>query len=247
MIDFHSHILPGIDDGSRNLEQSIYMVNEAKNVGFTKIISTSHYMENYYECNEQERKRLLKEVQDSVDGIELYLGNEIYITNNMIDLLKNGQASSINNTRYVLFEFPLINTKPMNDKEVIYRLIENGYIPIIAHPERYIPFIKNPSLINDFIKEGYLFQLNTGSAIGDFGKDVKRLALNYLENNVYSVVGSDAHSNVNRNTDISEAISGVLRDYKCEFGKNGQLVLEDKEIIRKSALIKERKKLFGIF
>ena len=134
MIDFHSHILPGIDDGSRNLEQSIYMVNEAKNVGFTKIISTSHYMENYYECNEQEKKRLLKEVQDSVDGIELYLGNEIYITNNMIDLLKNGQASSINNTRYVLFEFPLINTKPMNDKEVIYRLIENGYIPIIAHP-----------------------------------------------------------------------------------------------------------------
>ena len=103
MIDFHSHILPGIDDGSRNLEQSIYMVNEAKNVGFTKIISTSHYMENYYECNERERKRLLKEVQDSVDGIELYLGNEIYITNNMIDLLKNGQASSINNTRYVLF------------------------------------------------------------------------------------------------------------------------------------------------
>ena len=77
MIDFHSHILPGIDDGSRNLEQSIYMVNEAKNVGFTKIISTSHYMENYYECNERERKRLLKEVQDSVDGIEFRYGDEI--------------------------------------------------------------------------------------------------------------------------------------------------------------------------
>ena len=58
---------------------------------------------------------------------------------------------------------------------------------------------------------------------------------------MYSIFGSDAHSNRNRNTDISEAISGVLRDYKCEFGKNGQLILEDKEIIRKLALIKERK------
>ena len=66
---------------------------------------------------------------------------EIYITNNIIELLQNGQASSINGTKYVLFEFPLITTRPMNDKEVIYRLVENGYIPIIAHPERY-PFIQ---------------------------------------------------------------------------------------------------------
>ena len=63
MIDFHSHILPGIDDGAKNLEQSIAMVNEAKKVGFTKIISTSHYMENYYECNEKNRKELLEQVQ----------------------------------------------------------------------------------------------------------------------------------------------------------------------------------------
>ena len=132
--DYHCHILPGIDDGSRNIEQSILMVNEAKDAGFTKIISTSHYMENYYECNEKNRKILLEQVQKSISGIELYLGNEIYITNDIVNLLKDGKASTINNTRYVLFEFPLIQTKPMNDKEVIYRLIENGYIPIIAHP-----------------------------------------------------------------------------------------------------------------
>ena len=84
MIDFHSHILPGIDDGAKNLEQSIAMVNEAKKVGFTKIISTSHYMENYYECNEKNRKELLEQVQKNVNGIELCLGNEIYITNTII-------------------------------------------------------------------------------------------------------------------------------------------------------------------
>ena len=193
MIDFHSHILPGIDDGSRNLEQSISMVNEAKEAGFTKIISTSHYMENYYECNEIKRKQLLEQVQKNVQGIELYLGNEIYITNNMIELLHNGQASSINGTKYVLFEFPLINTKSMNDKEVIYRLVENGYIPIIAHPERY-PFIQEkPDYLLELEGMGALFQANYGSIIGMYGLKAKKTLKILLKNNLISFLGSDVH------------------------------------------------------
>jgi len=193
MIDFHSHILPGIDDGSRNLEQSIVMVNEAKEAGFTKIISTSHYMENYYECNERDRRQLLKKVQENVQGIELILGNEIYITNNIIELLQNGQASSINGTKYVLFEFPLITTRPMNDKEVIYRLVENGYIPIIAHPERY-PFIQeNPDYLFELEEMGALFQANYGSIIGMYGLKAKKTLKILLKNNLISFFGSDAH------------------------------------------------------
>ena len=237
MIDFHSHILPGIDDGSRNLEQSIYMVNEAKNVGFTKIISTSHYMENYYECNEQERKRLLKEVQDSVDGIGLYLGNEIYITNNMIDLLKNGQASSINNTRYVLFEFPLINTKPMNDKEVIYRLIENGYIPIIAHPERY-PFVQeNPDYLFELEEMGALLQANFGSIIGMYGGKAKKTLKILLKNNLISFFGSDVHKPeqvYNKIPKIIKKLKKVISDEEfIEFTEiNPQKVLNNEDIIK---------------
>ena len=193
MIDFHSHILPGIDDGAKNLEQSIAMVNEAIKVGFTKIISTSHYMENYYECNEKNRKELLEQVQKNVNGIELCLGNEIYITNNIIELLQNGQASSINGTKYVLFEFPLINTRPMNDKEVIYRLVENGYIPIIAHPERY-PFIQeNPDYLYELEEMGALFQANYGSIIGMYGLKAKKTLKILLKNNLISFFGSDAH------------------------------------------------------
>lgn len=193
MIDFHSHILPGIDDGSRNLEQSIAMVNEAKEAGFSKIISTSHYMKNYYECDEKNRKELLEQVQKNVHGIELCLGSEIYITNNMIELLKNGQASSINGTRYVLFEFPLVSTRPMNDKEVIYRLVENGYIPIIAHPERY-PFIQeNPDYLFELEEMGALFQANYGSIIGMYGLKAKKTLKILLKNNLISFFGSDVH------------------------------------------------------
>lgn len=237
MIDFHSHILPGIDDGSRNLEQSIQIINEAKNAGFTKIISTSHYMENYYECNEEKRKKLLEQVQKSTYGIELYLGNEIYITNNIVQLLKNGQASSINNSKYVLFEFPLTQTKPMNDKEVIYRLVENGYIPIIAHPERY-PFVQaNPKYLFELSDMGALFQANYGSIIGMYGIKAKRTLKRLLKENLISFFGSDVHRTNQvyiKMPQILKKLKRILSDDKIrEFTEiNPQKVLDNKEIIK---------------
>lgn len=237
MIDFHSHILPGIDDGSKNLEQSIAMVNEAKKVGFTKIISTSHYMENYYECNEKNRKELLEQVQKNVNGIELCLGNEIYITNNMIELLQNGQASSINRTKYVLFEFPLITTRPMNDKEVIYRLVENGYIPIIAHPERY-PFIQeNPDYLFELEEMGALFQANYGSIIGMYGLKAKKTLKILLKNNLISFFGSDVHRPeqvYNKMPKIIKKLKKIISNEEFEeFTEiNPEKVLKNENIIK---------------
>lgn len=237
MIDFHSHILPGIDDGSRNLEQSIAMVNEAKEAGFTKIISTSHYMENYYECNEKNRKELLEQVQKNVNGIELCLGNEIYITNNMIELLQNGQASSINGTKYVLFEFPLITTRPMNDKEVIYRLVENGYIPIIAHPERY-PFIQeNPDYLFELEEMGALFQANYGSIIGMYGLKAKKILKILLKNNLISFLGSDVHRPeqvYNKMPKIIKKLKKIISNEEFEeFTEiNPEKVLKNENIIK---------------
>lgn len=237
MIDFHSHILPGIDDGSRNLEQSIAMVNEAKEAGFTKIISTSHYMENYYECNERDRRQLLKKVQENVQGIELILGNEIYITNNIIELLQNGQASSINGTKYVLFEFPLITTRPMNDKEVIYRLVENGYIPIIAHPERY-PFIQeNPDYLFELEEMGALFQANYGSIIGMYGLKAKKTLKILLKNNLISFLGSDVHRPeqvYNKMPQIIKKLKKIISNEEFEeFTEiNPEKVLKNENIIK---------------
>lgn len=237
MIDFHSHILPGIDDGSRNLEQSIAMVNDAKEAGFTKIISTSHYMENYYECNEKNRKELLEQVQKNVNGIELCLGNEIYITNNIIELLQNGQASSINGTKYVLFEFPLITTRPMNDKEVIYRLVENGYIPIIAHPERY-PFIQeNPDYLFELEEMGALFQSNYGSIIGMYGLKAKKTLKILLKSNLISFFGSDVHRPeqvYNKMPKIIKKLKKIISNEEFEeFTEiNPEKVLKNENIIK---------------
>ena len=123
MIDFHSHILPNIDDGSTSVEETFNLIQEAKEAGFEGIVLTSHYIEGYYESEVAERMLWLNAISENLsiknfDG-KLYLGNEVYITNNIIELLEQGKATTINNTNYVLFELPL-NSKPLNLYDVIY-------------------------------------------------------------------------------------------------------------------------------
>lgn len=193
MIDIHSHILPNIDDGSRSLNETIHILKEAQKAGFTKIISTSHYIDGYYEANEEQRTKLLKEIKENFQGIELYLGNEIYITNQMTDLLSEKKASTINNSKYVLFELPM-NTKAMDVKEVVFRLMEKGYVPIIAHPERYEYVKENIEYVRELADMGVLFQSNYGSAIGMYGKKAQKTQKKLLEEGLIQFFGSDVHT-----------------------------------------------------
>ena len=221
MIDFHSHILPNIDDGSTSMEESVKLIKEAAQAGFTGIISTSHYLQNYYESDEEERKGLLAELAEQVkmadvkssEGIgkerasnddtgsfaeysrmpKLYLGNEIYITTEMLELLEERKASTINGTNYVLFELPM-NSKTLFVKEVVYKLIENGYKPIIAHPERYSYVKEDIEYVRDLKNMGALFQSNYGSVIGMYGSSAKKTLKKLLKEDLISFLGSDVHA-----------------------------------------------------
>lgn len=200
MIDFHAHILPNIDDGSASMEESINLIKEAEQAGFTGIISTSHYLQNYYECDEAERTGLLAELAEQVKVADaeaempkLYLGSEIYISTDIVELLKEGKASTINETNYVLFELPM-NSKPLFVKEVVYKLIENGYNPIIAHPERYSYVKENIEFVRELKNMGALFQSNYGSVIGMYGSSAKKTLKKLLKEDLISFLGSDVHA-----------------------------------------------------
>ena len=251
MIDMHSHIIYGVDDGSKNKEMTLEMLKLSIECGVKKIVATPHYMKGRFNVEYVEIKDKINELRQLVSeeklDIEIYCGQEVYYRENILEYYEEGAIGTINDSRYMLIELPMREFDVNNVIDNLYELTLKGIVPIIAHPERYIPFIKKPSLINDFIKEGYLFQLNAGSIVGDFGKEVKKLALNYLGNGVYYICGSDAHSDGKRNTHMSEDCLEILSNYKGEFIKNGQLILDDKEVKRKINLIKERKKLFGIF
>ena len=163
MIDFHTHILPNIDDGSRSIEETFNLIKEAKNVGFEAIVLTSHYIENYYETDTPEREVWINAIHENLQtkniDIKLYLGNEIYMTENIVKLLEDGKASTINDTSYVLFEMPL-NIEPENLYDIIYEMKQCKLVPILAHPERYT-FIQNePELAYDLIQKGVLMQAN---------------------------------------------------------------------------------------
>ena len=163
MIDFHSHIIPNIDDGSRSIEETFNLLKEAKEAGFEGIVLTSHYIEDYYQTDVPERDMWVKAISENLGAkgidIDLYLGNEVYMTENMMQLLIDGKASTINNSCYVLFEMPL-NAEPMNMYDVIYSLQENKLIPVLAHPERYSFIQKEPELVYDLIQKGVLMQAN---------------------------------------------------------------------------------------
>ncbi len=238
MIDFHSHILPGVDDGSKSVEETFELLKEAKEAGFDSVISTSHYMEEYYEVNVAEREVWIKAISENLYkkniDLKLYLGNEIYITQNIINLLETGKATSINNTNYVLFEFPL-NSKPMNMYDIIYDMLEYKLIPVLAHPERYSFIQKEPELIYDLIQKGVLMQSNYGSIIGLYGEKAQLIVRKLLENDMVHFLGSDVH----KKNSIYPRISQALSEMKIIIGEdkleelttiNPSLVLENKKI-----------------
>lgn len=234
MIDFHSHILPNIDDGSRSMEETLNLIQEAKEVGFTQIISTSHYMEDYCEANESERKILLNNVQKQENEIELFLGSEIYISDEMVSLLQEKEASTINHSRYVLFELPM-NMKPFNGKETVYRLIENGYVPIIAHPERYHYVQKDIGYVSELAQMGALFQSNYGSIVGWYGKDAEKTMKKLLKEDAIHFLGSDVHRTNHTYTIIPKALKKlrkIISEEKLEelTTINAQKVLDNQEM-----------------
>ena len=238
MIDFHSHILPNIDDGSRSIEETFNLIKEAEKAGFESVISTSHYMENYYETDVPERevwvKAILENLKTKNINTNLYLGNEIYFTDNIIELLEKRKASTINDTSYVLFELPL-NAEPMNLYDVIYDMLQYKLVPILAHPERYSFVQKEPELVYDLIEKGVLMQANYGSIIGQYGEKAKMIVRRLLENNMIHFLGSDVHR---QNTiypkipQILEEIADIIGEEKLEeiTTKNPKLVLNNKKI-----------------
>lgn len=195
--DLHCHILPGIDDGSKSLEESLAILRQAEKEGVTDIIFTPHYIENTrYNCNNKNKKALLEVLKEACKkeniNINLYLGNENYITENFVELMKKQEIMTLNNTRYLLFEFPL-NQMYQNSKEILYELVTIGCVPVLAHPERYKEFQKHPELAEEYARMGILLQGNYKSLLGKYGKDAKKTLKIFLKKGLISLLGSDIH------------------------------------------------------
>lgn len=200
MKDLHSHLLPGIDDGSKSFEESITLLKKLEKAGVTELILTPHYVENSkYTCNNREKEQLFKEIVTKIKeeniNVRVYLGNEVFFTTKMVDLIKKGQVRTLNKSKYILFEFPM-NQIYNNSFEIISSLAKEGYIPVLAHPERYLAFQRHPEMIEEYIRAGVLLQGNYTSLFCKYGKNAKKTLVYFLKKKWISFLGGDVHHDV---------------------------------------------------
>ena len=251
IVDIHSHIIPGIDDGSKDMEMTLEMIRNAEKEGTKEMVATPHYLLEYGEATIIDVKNRVKEINVLLENekidVKIYSGQEVYFNEKIIEDYLQGNIGTINDSRYMLIEFPM-DKFDENTFDIIYELQVREIVPIIAHPERYKFFIEKPSLINEFINQGYLFQVNAGSIEGKFGQNVKKTADLFLTNNIYNFIGSDAHNIKSRNTGLKNAMDLIGKGMnKNIFQDSSEKILKNMDIKFRGERIKGKKSIFSFF
>ena len=200
MKDLHSHILYGIDDGSKSIEESISLLKEMSKKGIEELILTPHYVErSNYNCNNKSKQEIFKVLKKRVEeeniDIQLYLGNEVFISSNFLELLKKKEIMTLNGSKYLLFEFPMRQIYN-NTSQIVNELVSHGYVPVLAHPERYITFQEHPTLVEEYLRSGVLLQGNLTSLFGKYGRKAEKTLKFFLKNKWITFLGSDTHHDV---------------------------------------------------
>lgn len=239
MIDIHCHILDGVDDGPQSLDESVELCNKLKEAGISGIIATPHYMigGGYAPTPETIKSKIdilkgaLKE--KNID-LNIYSGMEVFADHGVADGIKNGEIIPLNNTKYVLIEFPM-DIVLRHASNLVFSLLVEGYVPIIAHPERYITEYRKNNILQDLVDNGALIQINSGSILGYHGKKVQKEAFALINEEMAHIVASDSHGQHRflKSKDDLEAklikFCGLENTQKLMY-TNPMMILEDKDV-----------------
>lgn len=197
MIDLHSHILPGLDDGAANLNQSVEMAKIAVDSGIRGMAVTPHCADDRRIDIRSAMLLLRDTLQEAGIPLILYPGMEIFGREETAQMLLEGRLLTLNNSRYPLIEFNFSGTGEL-ETLILQSVVDAGYVPLVAHPERYTYVQQNPLLLNKWREMGCLLQVNRGSFIGHFGEHSRELAYEMTARGFTTVIASDAHSNQHR-------------------------------------------------
>lgn len=243
MFDIHSHIIFGVDDGPKTLEESVQLLKEAYRQGVRTVVATSHRRKGMFETAEEvilENFALLKDHMESIlPELDLHFGAEIYYTPDVKEKLEKGLLPSLGASHYVLVEFAY--TTPYKDmREALSGILRLGLTPVIAHIERYDALENKRDLVEDLIDMGCYMQINSSSVLrpklfGDKKKFRKKRARYFLDRNLVHFVASDMHNLGPRPPHMQEAREIIKKDYGKKvarelFETNAQLLLNDQEI-----------------
>jgi len=194
-IDIHSHLIPDIDDGVKNIESSIHIIEQLKELGFKKIITTPHIMSHRFANTQEIIHRgysILKQelTKQSID-IELEVAAEYYYDEHFLELIEKNELMSFGEN-YILFELSY-TVKPLALEQIVAKLLKAGYRPILAHPERYT-YYRTEKHYRQLKEMGLYFQINIISTEGFYGKGVKKAVEKIIDLGLVDFIGSDIHS-----------------------------------------------------
>ncbi len=237
MLDFHSHILPGLDDGAPDLETALEMARIAVKDGIKKMVATPHFIEGSMENNRETILIAVAEFQKELNlkniPLTILPGAEIYLAPDTPDLLKKGEIMTVNNMgKYILIELPM-QSIPQYTEDTLFELRLQEVVPIIAHPERNLELGRKPELILEMVTKGCLLQINSGSLTGVYGEKVRNIAKFLVANDLIHLVGSDAHTTGRRSPVVCkslEVIEGVNPGKVKEINKYAEFILNAKDI-----------------
>ena len=221
MIDLHSHIIFGVDDGPKTIEESKQLLIEAFHQGVRTIVATSHRRIGMFETPEEKIQKNFNQVQELAKEISpdltILYGAEVYYSNEMLGKLKNGEVPCINETSYVLIEFSR-TTSFWEIKNALKNLLMSGLIPIVAHIERYQAFENNEKYLEEIIAMGCYTQVNSSSILklkffNDKNKVLKKRAKYFLERDLVHFIASDMHHLLERPPYMKEAYEIISKEY----------------------------------
>lgn len=195
-VDMHSHLVPGIDDGSQDIETSLELIRGLEELGYKKLITTPHIFWDLFKNNVNTIappfQRLQRALKEHDIRMPMQFGAEYFLDDHVDELLEQADPMLTIKDKLLLVEFSFVSA-PLDLKEKLFALQIAGYTPIIAHPERYIYLLKEKNVYDELKEAGYLFQINLLSLAGYYGKPPQELAQYLVKKKYVDLLGTDMH------------------------------------------------------
>jgi protein-tyrosine phosphatase len=255
LIDLHCHLMPEVDDGAKDLQESVEMAKMAVAEGITHIVATPHHNNGQYSNSKQQIVAKVRELQDALqkENIPLTIlpGQEPRINGDILQDYENGNLLTINDFgKYVLIELPS-NHVPRYTEQILFDLQMKELTPIIVHPERNQEIIENPDILYQLVKRGACTQITASSITGHFGKKIKKFAFDVIEANLTHFIASDAHNVTTRPFRMQEAYEMIEKEFGVStvyfFRENAELAVNGQTIYREIPQRIKKKKFLGLF
>lgn len=241
MVDLHSHILPDIDDGAKNLDESLRLCSLGRINHIKKIVATPHFnalgnIDNFLKQRDEKYNSLKKALEENNIDADIYKGAEVFVDDDIF-FSKNLNRLTINDSRYLLIEFSFYGLKFKDVVQYLDELYSMDIVPIVAHPERYEYFQNDYDAVNELASKGVLFQINAASLASRDGREEFELAYEMAYKGVASFISTDAHSLYRRPNDMSDMIREFPQDIdpvhmERMLVRNPQRVIDNEDIPR---------------